>query len=366
MVVYILVFLILFLTLFPKLPNRKDLLIGGLVLMYFIGMFRSLSVGTDNLIYSVTFNKTSWETLFKPSDGVNETDFELGYSMLIVFFRNVLFDNYTAFMAISFFLTMSLFLSFINRSKDVYISVFLFYALSFYFLSLNIMRQMMGCALILSLLSFFIKKQIGVIPFCIWIVLVSFGFHKSLFIFLLVVILYQKPFVDYFSKKKLLIILAIISFLFLLGFSSLQDSISSIRELFLLLGNERYAEYLSPDNLGETNISVFSSFIKLLFVVFLIRISPCQLLKSFSFIGLYLSICSSNILGSVSVLFTRISTNIEIMFVFFIPYLYSVLKEYEKRTLLVVTIGYGTVFFINYLYKGYAGVVPYKTFLFDF
>ena len=199
MVIYVVVYLILFMALFPDVPKRKDLLIVGIILLYFIGMFRSLSVGTDNRIYLETFYRTTWESIFRHSDGIQETKFEVGYAIWIAFFRNILFDNYTVFMSTSFFITMSLFLTFINKSKDVYIALFIFYALSFYFLSLNIMRQMMGCALILSILPLFIKNKIGLIKFSIWIILVSIGFHKSLIVFLLIVIFYQNPLVKFFS-----------------------------------------------------------------------------------------------------------------------------------------------------------------------
>ncbi len=367
MLVYIILFLFLLLIIFPDMPQRNTLLVCSVVFMFLIGMFRSMSVGTDNLIYSETFYTTTWESIFNKSDGIGETDFEIGYSVWIVLFRNFICDEYIAFMSVSFFITMSLFLSAVKRSKELYLSLFLFYALSFYFLSFNIMRQMMGCALILSLLPFFVRKQIGVVAYSIWIFLISFGFHKSLIVFFLVILIVQTPIVDYLVRKKTLISIAVFSIFVLAGVSSLQDIITSIREFFILMGNERYAEYLSPDNLGESSVSFFSSFIKLGFLIFLIVISPINILKSFSFIGLYLSVCISNILGSISVLFTRISTNLEIMFIFFIPFLYVTLEQNkEKKMLIMVTIGYSTTFFLNYLLKGYAGVVPYNTFLLDF
>lgn len=63
------------------------------------------------------------------------------------------------------------------------LSIFLLFGMSYYFIFLNAMRQMVGCAILLYSLRFVKEKQL--IKFCVCVLLAA-GFHRSCIVFLVV------------------------------------------------------------------------------------------------------------------------------------------------------------------------------------
>ena len=93
------------------------------------------------------------------------------------------FDYPAVFTVCAIIFLVFVFMAIYEESPNCYLSIFLLVSAGYYFMSLNVMRQMVSCAILLWSVKFVSKRQF--LPFVI-AVIVALGFHYSSILFLIV------------------------------------------------------------------------------------------------------------------------------------------------------------------------------------
>ena len=332
-------------------------------LLIFVGAFRGIEVGTDLhgsywANYSVmTSNPTTWNSY---------TEMEPLFNYMMAFIKiNV--NSYQFFYGIVFaFYMWGVFVLLKKYSTNKMLSLFFFILFLYYSFAFNAIRQALALALIMPALSLLTQKQIPKIIFYeAYILLISFGFHRSCIIFAFI------PFVisDYVkiifenNRTKLCIIL-FVSYFFVFLQKFLYQYTSAMSSIIDFMG-DRYVLYMVNSKNSEETISVYSALMNTVMAIYITAIIPKQKLSNIFFIFFIFGQLITNILGSLSTLYIRVGTNFlffEILLFTELWYCVSVRHRLNFRFLLVV---YGLIVFTNSMLKNFGQVVPYTNWLFE-
>ena len=344
---WILLFL-LFICLFYY--KEEKFVIVVILYMTILAVCRDVTVGTDFMGYEKDFS-----TIKSLKSGTNiRHGFEIGFVFLITQFKTFS-NNYPLFISLWFFPCIIGIIKFVYDHKVNWAFAFFFYfTMGFYFMSFNIMRQLMVVSVSMMYLPFLYKKKYWL--YAILIVLTAFLFHKSE-IMLLVLI----P-IHYYSKgirkpicKNFLYAAIVISFLvFYIGSDLLKTSFVSIT--MLLLDSQRYVNYIlfENDRSGNSTSLLFT----IMGLVLVYVKSPYR--DKFLTYVFVLSIIMFNIFNTFSLYATRVAIPFQIFGIILIPKM--IFDRGTKYRLLFMwfVIFLCMVLFLNKYYINNSGAVnPY-------
>lgn len=164
------------------------------VSLFLIAGFRSSDVGSDSFHYQALYESFSYGGIYQP----NLTRFftgrmEYGYLLLNQFLYQ--FSHHYSFLfAICSFLTLSLFFVTIKKqSKDIFMSLIIFFGYRLYTFSMSSIRASLSIALCFYAYHLFVqKKKIA----CLLMIAVAGSFHLSALLFLVIF------FLDYLPLNK--------------------------------------------------------------------------------------------------------------------------------------------------------------------
>ena len=358
MVVYILMLIIsLVFSFFIKEKNNKCLnnflIILSAFPFFFVTAFR-YDVGTDYMFrYTRDFVK------ILAHQGVN--DLEIGFKFLYNFCIFFTSNSQSIFIATSFIIITLIFKSIHDQSKNITLSILLFFVGAFFFQSLNLTREYISIALILFSYSYLLNGK-----YFKWIVvmIISILFHSSSIIYAML------SFVTYiFIKKcehneivlnyKFIITLFISMFLF--G-PIIKESIMSYMSF------TRFKVYIgSQFDYGDLQIIPFILNILLfLWMVYCARKS--KKLNEEGKYYLYIQFFCIFIIGMGKYIYlvNRLSYYFTIFQIISVPYFLSILKEkidYKKYILnvILIIVAFSSVLTWTHILHSTDEVLPYKT-----
>ncbi|WP_019391967.1 EpsG family protein [Priestia filamentosa] len=188
--------------------NKKIYLIWMFLPVFIISAFRGPFIGNDTHSYLNLFNSVSHQ------DFLYFTKANIYYEKGFIFLNTIISsitDSSQAILIVTSFITIGLIFLFIYRhSANVWLSVYLFITLMFYYNSMNVLRQYLAMAIVLSSLGFVVKRKL--VPFLILVILASF-IHTSA-IFFIIVYIFPKLKVSY--KSLVTISLCSVAFFYFL------------------------------------------------------------------------------------------------------------------------------------------------------
>ncbi len=248
MIIY---FIILFLSIFPFIINKRSkvsFILSSLILILFAG-FRSKLVGTDSGNYArmIVSEKVKNSQFFS---GIGSL--EIGYSLILKLVSLISNKYSLLFLFIAIIVVYAYYIVIKNLSFDFKISLFIYITLGTYLFFFNGARQGLAAALygfaILQLIKGNFKKYL------IWVIIASL-FHKS--------VLFTIPFY-YILRSKFSIRKFILLFLFSF---ILMYSLSSIINLFPKVYAERYYNYLERNQTGAVLLTIYHVILLLFFIM---------------------------------------------------------------------------------------------------
>lgn len=192
-----------------KVKNRKLYIVLAIISALPFAIVSSIryDVGTDYLYRYVN----DYNVLLKGGDVKN---LEIGFKILVQFCIIITKNYQILFVLTSCIITIFIFYSIYRDSKNVVLSVMLYFIGAFFFQSLNMTRQYMAISILLCSYRYFLDKKI--IKWCIF-VLVATLFHTTSLIFAVINIgswMVMKKFKkDIFLNEKIILILVAILFL---------------------------------------------------------------------------------------------------------------------------------------------------------
>lgn len=329
-------------------PNKDRMIWIVVGYMIFLGMMRGLEVGTDHMGYETDFY---YITDLSSSKFLCHR-FETGFVGCIVLFKKFC-NDYLTFTALLVPPTVLGLLIFIKKqTNNVAIALALMVFTGLYFRSFNLIRQMLAIALALSFIQLIYDKKY--LYFTLILAIISFSFHKSTLILLLLI-----PFhyiAEHFGQiNKLYCYIAIIvSFIsFYVGRMFIQDSMLSILSI---LDMAEYNSYIMDEHeeIGN-NISL--------------------LLTVFSLITIYVKEKDKNVFQTISfvayiVLFNffqmlrtdtgRIALPFLCFYMVLIPNMLNVEKIKYRRLYIILTIAIFIALFVrSYVLANSGEIKPY-------
>ncbi len=337
-----------------KKRQERQIALAFLFVFLILGISRSLSVGTDNLVYSMNFNSTT----NNPESWSRYTEFEVGFNWLIVLFKNFISKDYYVFMSFLYIVWIIAYYRYLNIFNVGYLlPVFLSMSLCLFTTPYNIMRQYFALSIYSFVFPLLLKDR--KITYAIACVCIGFLFHRSVVTLAIVGVLLLDKFNFLFQNKKLIIM--IIAFSFLLNFASdfLLSIFNKYIGFFEFLG-DRYTGYISHAEYEDDKGSKLSALLDTVMAC----VAVYSLNEKGKFYKLFViftccGVLIQNILGPLFVIFLRVATN----FKWVQPFVYASImldksKRYNKIVNLVICL-YCMVIFFKALIKGFANVVPY-------
>lgn len=354
-------FLLFMLFIFSK-QNHKTREIAYIImflLLLVIGVFRGENVGTDCGIYNLNFKVATME----PVTWSMYTEFEPGFAWFMAFIKTYVFDNFYFFRGIIFVIFM-LGMNYIIKKycSNELLGLFFCVLLLVFTGAFNIMRQYTALGLFCFAIPLLLadnKKDIVIYE--VIVILLTFYIHRSLIVMsILPLFICINDINSFFTNRKYVIILLCISYVFVYFSDILYGFIPFLSSHIAFLG-DRYVGYVETSINAEEQISKYSSLLNTLFAIYIVIICPKDEKKGLFFICYILSLCFSNILGTMSALFIRISTNLALFKIILYTNLwYSIPNVNSKRIFRFAVCVYGLVLFTNALIKNFGSVVPYE------
>lgn len=164
---------------FPLNQRKKDLFFLSIIFLQFtfLAWQRDYSVGQDTIAYYQGFQRFSDKSLF----ALFPSEWEPGYVLYNWVVAQLGFDYHYYLLFTAVFIYYS-FLRFVYKySKNVWLSVVVFIAFSWYFVSLHVLRQFMAISIILYSYKYLLNRNL--IKFILLVLLAS-SFHTSAILFL--------------------------------------------------------------------------------------------------------------------------------------------------------------------------------------
>ena len=349
-VLNIIVLLFMFISNYRKIKNPEFMYYPLFVLFFLVAGFRDSSVGADTSVYVNVYESIGLYDIPKFSEFFSSR-FEVGF----IVFNKILYTISTSyiFMLASYaFVTLFLYFYVIKKqSKDIFLSIFLFFAFMVYIYSLSNIRQSLAIALIMLSYHFFTKGRNWR---AILSILLATCFHTSALIFLLVF------FVRRIYLKRWMIILISLACI------PLYFMINSIM-VYVVGYSEKYQGYLETEWFTAGNkLGLILKFVIVILIFLLgeIILKNTKLslkenfLRNIVFIGVVFSFFNMNtaLIGRFTMYFTT-------FILLYIPFIISKIKKDSYRIVVTMFI---LVFFMLYLYSilifrpDWNSVVPYK------
>lgn len=342
--------LIMITKLFPK---NKLLLLVTVITMLFVGFFRGKYVGTDYLSYCEDYEYLT--SLDRISQIRGRT--ELGFFYLLYFLNNlhipyfVVYGSMFAFTLVSFIK----FASYKNVDKSWFL--FLFFMLGYYFMSFNIIRQLLTIGIILNFIPLLEKKKY--INFCLAVSFVSLILHKSELIFILLIPLHYYCKKNKTINKRFLFLTCISSFvIYYLGKNYLFYYILTLISLFGM--SDQYSLYIELASERES-IGNITSLLYTLLTTYIIFVKNNSTYKFETTVFVF-SIAIFNI-GNVMASFAyRLFLDFNVYMLIIIPLVIQESRKWKKNATIAAILMFCFAMFANRYYYGNAGEVkPYYT-----
>lgn len=317
------------------------------ILPLFIVSALRYDVGTD-------FLWTYYKGYMRVTSGSDEDKFEIGYKTLIKLLNLISSSPQILIVASSLIFVGLTWVAIYEQSTDIAMSLILVIITRYYFISLNVIRQLMGMAIILYAMKYLYHgKRYQYLIFN----LLAATLHNSLIIGCVY------AFVDKinFSKKRFAYYLFSVFFIILLGEFGILKSIIKI-----LLNNTKYERHLSNVNLFVgIKFFIFTAclnFIILLIFYFAERYQQKDIRYRiyFNIQSIVFAVCA---LMNVVPLMERIYWQFGFVQIISIPYIINMYEKRKTRQLLRFLI-FG-IFFVYCVYDIFVlkdhQVVPYKS-----
>ena len=353
--IYVLICILVAICLYKD--TNKLLLLGTSIFMTVVVLLRGIGVGTDYEQYVLNFkyNIVSLDFEFGDNFGLDS-----GSANLIFYFKQIS-SNYFIFYGLVY-IVYYFGLSRYAKSKNISYGwfLFLFFFLGYYFMSFNIIRQLMTIAIVLLFMPLLENKRYTM--YALVIIIVSFFFHKSEIEMLLLI-----P-IHYFSNKSnkinkpLLIFLLMSSFtLFYIGRTFIYDYLSSLMSLIQV--NNQYGVYIdridARDGFGNMTSLLFTSFACFLVIC---KCPTTHIFETNAVVFSYVLFNIGNILASQA---TRVYLDFNIIILVLIPLMISEKGTLFQRSFKIVTIMLCLIYFgYSYVINNRDGIKPYY-FLFE-
>lgn len=324
-------------------PNNKVLLGFNILFMFFLAIFRDITVGTDTLGYYDDYVMIhSFDDEYKIYH-----DFESGFIALIVFFKSFITQSYLPFVSLIFFPFFIGLLHFVRyKCVSLPLALFFMYMWGLYFQSYNIMRQMMVIGLIFMNIHWLYESKYW--KFAIWVVSISLLFHRSGITTLLFIPLhYWITVKSYMPSKKVLYILIIISFsVYFVGKTFLQGILSPI----IMLYDRSYLGYLTYENESSGYFMAFGNTMSTCLMLYIYKKGRFN----FEMIGFIIGIIIFNFMNAFSANGVRLATYWIPFGLIVFPYVLSCIAKGNKKEkfCIVIILLYLITLFVNNYYIG--------------
>lgn len=356
MVIYFFLYFMLALSLLLYKNKNQEQRLAYVFLFVFVilGISRTLSVGTDNQVYSMNFNSTT----NNPGTWSKYTEFEVGFNVLIVFFKNFISTDYYIFMSFLYVMWIIAYYRYTKIFENGYLlTMFLSMGLLQFLTPYNIMRQYFALSLYSFALPLLINKKLY--AYVIACICIGFLFHRSFVVMAVVGILFIEKLDIIYKNKKNIIVIVFLSY-FLNFFSGmLLDFFNRYIGFFDLLG-DRYSGYISHAEFEDEKGSKLSALLDTIVACVAIY-SLNEKSKFYKLFVIFLScnVFIQNMLGPLFVIFLRIADNFGWMKAFIFS---SIIKDKSKKNNLVINgliYLYCFVIFTKAILKNFGDIVPY-------
>jgi hypothetical protein len=308
--------------------------------LYFFSALRPFDVGTDTISYVQGY--------VNPRISIQNRN--IGYNSLVFFLRYFSEDPRFFLIVVSLIVQLTIFFSIIKFTKYPLFASLL-YALVFYCLSLNILRQFMVTALFYQFGVTFILKR-NFLAYCI-LMIVLFTFHEmSIILFPL-----------YFLSRRLSspvfyvgIWIASVVFLFLNQISSLFDLFKRA-DIFLRMFMANLPDYFSEvEKLSNSEVSLNGVILdQVVFLSLFYLVFYSQKIQKTKTIIMFFNIFFAGIVFQNIFFFIQVVQRISIILVFANIYLASnVLYKLNYRIVYLVV--FGILFYVRFVVNGISGV----------
>lgn len=372
MLMYVLGFLIslLFLWLAQKKAKTKKTKIIFIVLavlpLFLLSALR-YDVGTD-------YMKRYTNDYLAMAKGENISNLEIGFKLIDYLCLLITKEPYLLFWITSLIILAIFFIVMYQQSKDICLSATIFFLAGYFFGSLNLVRQYIAMGFLLIAYQFLLKenKKQSYIGFAVCILL-AFLMHSSSIVGAILILLGKKILVN--AKWVLPV-----SILLLL----LNENIMQV--LGLVIGKTRFSVYLTG-NMAKGEISILNIVENIIiylwmYVIFYLKqkkkeeiTKEATLLLNIQGIALLTTVA-----GACHMLFSRIALYFVVFQILSIPYYISIMplktiaeqikqkleKEMKEQTIkqitvVVLIIGFFSMFTYTNILNNDNGVLPYKT-----
>lgn len=242
--------------------------------MLIISSLRRYDVGTDLLnVYIGGFERVN--------SGINTDNFEIGFKTLLQVLGKISQSPQFLVFVTSFLFIFFTWKAIYDESVNIVFSFSILFASRYYFISLNVIRQYIGMAIVLYAIQFITKHQY--IQF-ILLILLAASFHRSLILCLVLLVF------DYFklNKKSRLIGFSIVMLIIVLlqNTAVISNIISNIANSF-----DKYSMYLGPTAVSGAYFASFRfQLIQIMFnvIILIIMLGAYKKLKDNTYYNLFL------------------------------------------------------------------------------
>lgn len=332
---------------------RNSFIVITFILFVVILCFRTYEVGSDSVVYKTIYDQTGSFSL--ELNNIFSSRFEIGFLYINQFLFRIS-QNYTLMFFFYGFLTLLFwFYSMKKISKDMYLSLMIFFNFRFFTFAMSNIRQSFAISILLLAFIFLLKKK----RFFFFLAVIFASFiHIPSIVFLICLLL------DKIRLSKKWFIIG--------GISALVAFFSFDRLLGIFLGIfSKYSSYLSTDYFsGELKIStLINSLIYIsVFIAgeFFIKNydndRELNLLRNIMFLTTLFSIISIN-----SAMINRFTLYFGTFIVFYIPQIVYHAKSKQIKSLLffsIIILFTCYNFIIMYLKPEWNLIIPYKSILF--
>ncbi|MGX7164019.1 EpsG family protein [Enterococcus massiliensis] len=222
------IYLLLLKAFFEK--REKAYLFFSFVAFFSLSAFRSINVGNDTLDYKL---------LFESLKTVPVSNFTWRYESGYLYFNKFIqffSDNSQALFIVSAAIICLGYALFINKFSDtVWVSVYLFFMLRYFDLSMNVLRQSLAMVILFFGFNLLIKEK--KIRYFVLTVLLASLFHKTALIFLVLIFLNKIKF-----RKRYVLFLFSSTVLGLLFFNPIFNTVLKIFPTYTYYINSSYMD----------------------------------------------------------------------------------------------------------------------------
>lgn len=327
------VFIILFLS--RKTNNKKlkyVLIIVSFSILFFVSALR-VNVGTDYKSY------TSWFKLVLPNDYWFTLIRDIGFNYFIIAIKYFTKDPQWLFIITSFIILFFTFKACIKHQKYYELSIFLFVTLIFYFSSMNGIRQWIAVSIMMWAFHFVLH---GKLRYYYIFAVISILFHPTSFIFLFV------PLLNYIKISNVKRLVIIFVFFILIKLVNITGIVMSIVKIVLPSYYEKFSVMLNNYHGGY--FYFFLSFIIFfIYVTYEFAFKKIFAEKEYTLkVNLSLILVMFSILGTVNMVFERLSLYFIPFSILLLPDLILVAEDNKKKKI---------IFYLLILFASFAYMV---------